>query len=524
MSRQSLQRELEKYLQYAEKEGRKELAKNYQQEVILHVDDYTDALFIEYEKEHGLERIDRRTKRGKKLKEAFEEGGKVIVDRLDDKISGMRKSDGITTYPKDVLQIEKFDNGRGIVIYMLNQNQFNWETPKFKSALTEAKRMGLKEVNAKLAELNTKDSDVKEFRNPGAVNANIFGHHGGISGADPKSTYGLTGISEAVDKTKKIDLASVTLMERIDDNDKLDTYSDIFFKRLGDQLEVKGFWDAKKNARRPTNSRPSEMDDENVIRIVLGHGDLKSFMGGFDKVRGGQRNWTKLGPTLQKLLEDTRDQLEKDILKQLGRDAKDFAFFEGSESSITRAKKLAGEQVVKRLVQGANKKKKIAKGKSQSVKKPKSKTQAKNKAKKGAKNTVSRKMASRAGIRITGTKSGKGKRTSAATSSPVGLVALLNKSLATELIKNMGPYPRVLENRTGRFANSAEVTNVSPMPNSVEIQYTYQKDPYAVFEPENGNPLASHGRDPRRIIGRTIREIAQEIMGTKYGLVRTKRV
>ena len=116
MSRQSLQRELEKYLQYAEKEGRKELAKNYQQEVILHVDDYTDALFIEYEKEHGLERIDRRTKRGKKLKEAFEEGGQVIADRLDDKISGMRKSDGITTYPKDVLQIEKFDNGRGIVI------------------------------------------------------------------------------------------------------------------------------------------------------------------------------------------------------------------------------------------------------------------------------------------------------------------------------------------------------------------------------------------------------------------------
>ena len=61
MSRQSLQRELEKYLQYAEKEGRKELAQNNQQEVILHVDDYTDALFIEYEKEHGLERIDRRT-------------------------------------------------------------------------------------------------------------------------------------------------------------------------------------------------------------------------------------------------------------------------------------------------------------------------------------------------------------------------------------------------------------------------------------------------------------------------------
>ena len=108
--------------------------------------------------------------------------------------------------------------------------------------------------------------------------------------------------------------------------------------------------------------------------------------------------------------------------------------------------------------------------------------------------------------------------------SPIGLQQLLNKALPDEVKKNMGPYPRRLENRTGRFAASAEVTQVVPMPKSVEIRYTYQQDPYAVFEPENGNPLASYGRDPKRIIGGTIRQIAQEIMGTRYGLVRTKRV
>ena len=57
-----------------------------------------------------------------------------------------------------------------------------------------------------------------------------------------------------------------------------------------------------------------------------------------------------------------------------------------------------------------------------------------------------------------------------------------------------------------------------------EIQYTYQKDPYEVFETGSGSTLASTGRDPRRIIGGTIREIAQSIMGPKYGLVRTKRM
>ena len=109
--------------------------------------------------------------------------------------------------------------------------------------------------------------------------------------------------------------------------------------------------------------------------------------------------------------------------------------------------------------------------------------------------------------------------------SPVALMHLLNKILPTELQKNMtGVYPRSLEYRTGRFAQSAEVTSVVPFSKMTQIQYTYQKDPYAVFETGSGNPLASGGRDPRRIIGSTIREIAQEIMGEKFGIIQTKRV
>ena len=116
-------------------------------------------------------------------------------------------------------------------------------------------------------------------------------------------------------------------------------------------------------------------------------------------------------------------------------------------------------------------------------------------------------------------------RTTTKGQSPIALLTLINKILPRELMKNMtGVYPRSLENRTGRFRQSAQVTQVIPFPQSVEIQYTYQKDPYQVFEPGSGSTLASTGRDPRRIIGGTIREIAQEIMGTKYGLVRTKRV
>jgi hypothetical protein len=102
--------------------------------------------------------------------------------------------------------------------------------------------------------------------------------------------------------------------------------------------------------------------------------------------------------------------------------------------------------------------------------------------------------------------------------SPIALIQLLNSVLPQELLKNMtGVYPKSLEWRTGRFGQSAQVTSIVPMPNMTQIQYTYQKNPYEVFEGQGG-------RDPRDIIGGTIREIAQSIMGNKFGLVRTKRV
>jgi|TARA_B100001939_G_scaffold303084_1_gene280589 hypothetical protein len=97
-----------------------------------------------------------------------------------------------------------------------------------------------------------------------------------------------------------------------------------------------------------------------------------------------------------------------------------------------------------------------------------------------------------------------------------------------ELINNVLPeavaakmHPPALQFRTGRFANSAEVTNVMIGPRGgTEIQYTYQRDPYETFEP--GNKQGSVQRDPRRIIGSTVREIAQQMVGQKF--VRTRRV
>ena len=104
---------------------------------------------------------------------------------------------------------------------------------------------------------------------------------------------------------------------------------------------------------------------------------------------------------------------------------------------------------------------------------------------------------------------------------PIALKELINNLLPSKILPKM--QSPALVNRTGRFRESAEVTNVLIGPRGgVQIDYTYQRNPYEVFEPGSGSPLANQYRDPRRIIGGTIREIAQQIMGKKF--IKTRRV
>ena len=101
------------------------------------------------------------------------------------------------------------------------------------------------------------------------------------------------------------------------------------------------------------------------------------------------------------------------------------------------------------------------------------------------------------------------------------LKELINKLLPDAILAKM--QSPALVNRTGRFRRSAEVTNAMIGPKGgVQIDYTYQRDPYGVFEPGSGSPLANQYRDPRAIIGGSVREIAQSIMGKKF--VRVRRV
>jgi hypothetical protein len=120
-----------------------------------------------------------------------------------------------------------------------------------------------------------------------------------------------------------------------------------------------------------------------------------------------------------------------------------------------------------------------------------------NSTKKGA----SVKAVSRAGI------TRKGRQRASRENNPASLMSILNAVLPVRVAKNM--TAPALRYRTGRFANSVRVTNVNVGPRGgTNLQYTYMRDPYETFEP--GNKKGSTLRDPRRLIGGTIREIMAE--------------
>ena len=114
----------------------------------------------------------------------------------------------------------------------------------------------------------------------------------------------------------------------------------------------------------------------------------------------------------------------------------------------------------------------------------------------------------------------KRKKQRGAMESPIKLIALINAKLPETVAKNMGA-PR-LENRTGRFASSPRIVDVTTTKGGFpSFGYTYEKSPYSVFESTSGSRFASTDRDPRDLIQLSIREIATQF---SIGRFYTRRV
>lgn len=94
------------------------------------------------------------------------------------------------------------------------------------------------------------------------------------------------------------------------------------------------------------------------------------------------------------------------------------------------------------------------------------------------------------------------------------LLGILNDQLPKVVAKNMGTP--ALNYRTGRFAGSVRATDIAiTAKGHPSIGYTYQRDPYEVFESSSGSRFSSVARDPRKLIDFSIREIAASQVVTR---------
>jgi len=99
---------------------------------------------------------------------------------------------------------------------------------------------------------------------------------------------------------------------------------------------------------------------------------------------------------------------------------------------------------------------------------------------------------------------------------PLALKNLLNELLPQTVAKNM--IAPALQFRSGRFANSVRVNNVTqgPRGGNTMIETSYMTDPYSTFAP--GGRKYTPQRNPEALIQRSVREIATGIVGTRFGV------
>lgn len=101
------------------------------------------------------------------------------------------------------------------------------------------------------------------------------------------------------------------------------------------------------------------------------------------------------------------------------------------------------------------------------------------------------------------------------------LLSLINANLHDQIKRNMGTGTRndVLNYKSGRFAKSAKVERLSESREGmITAFYSYMKNPYATFS-KGGQQERPTSRDPKLLISKSIREIAQTVVANRMRAV-----
>jgi hypothetical protein len=101
------------------------------------------------------------------------------------------------------------------------------------------------------------------------------------------------------------------------------------------------------------------------------------------------------------------------------------------------------------------------------------------------------------------------------------LIALINSKLPPAIRANMGRNG-ALVNRSGNLSESAQIVNVQQTAKGFpSLGYTYQRNPYDVFDTALGRaPWNTPGRDPKKLIEKSIRDVAKNMAIDRFYLRR----
>ena len=198
---------------------------------------------------------------------------------------------------------------------------------------------------------------------------------------------------------------------------------------------------------------------------------------------------------------------KKNLLKALRQaltNRMDLMLQPGSDTPKMRKEKQVQKSLEDPFRSVASKRKNIKiKGKKVKLKKSKSKAVVKTITQKKSKGTEKLSVGKLPKVAVT-----KRRKDNNPASSPLHMIVAINKKLPHVVAQNM--QSPALEYQTGRFAASVRVTDVVTTPKGYpSIGYTYDKFPYQTFE--EGYAQGSGERDPRKLINRSIREIAAEM-------------
>lgn len=103
------------------------------------------------------------------------------------------------------------------------------------------------------------------------------------------------------------------------------------------------------------------------------------------------------------------------------------------------------------------------------------------------------------------------------TDSLVNLESILRSRINEQVRQNMGggSESRILNYRTGRFAESVSIERISESRQGmISVFYNYMKNPYATFS-EGGRQQYPKTRDPKLLISKSIREIAGPMVANR---------